>query len=109
MSQLKLKQILEFLSTSPVSGDVLSYNEGTGKYENAALPNTFGVQYEYSSSTSGSVAAGKFRFNSSSNPTAVTISETDLRGVNAAPSLAAMTLSTNNRKSVVVFAATVRF
>ena len=41
MSQLKLKQILELSSTSPVTGDVLTYNSSTRKYENSALPDAF--------------------------------------------------------------------
>ena len=41
MSQLKLKQILELSSTSPVNGDVLKYNSSTRKYENSALPDAF--------------------------------------------------------------------
>lgn len=34
MSQARIKQIIEFISTSPENGDVLSYNSTTGKYEN---------------------------------------------------------------------------
>ena len=104
MSQLKLKQILEFLSTSPLNGEVLAYNSSTGKYENTALPNTFGLPYAYHLPAAGSVSSGYLRFDSHNTPSQVTISETDLKGSPAATSLGAMTLSTNNIKSIIVIA-----
>ena len=80
MSQLKLKQILEFLSVSPATGETLLYNSNTGKYENTALPNTFGQPYAYHLPSTGSVTSGYLRFDNHTTPSQVTISETNLRG-----------------------------
>ena len=100
MSQLKLKQILEFISTSPNSGDALLFNTSTGKYENNAIPNTFGLPYRYNSS--GTLASGDLKFDNPSNPANVTVSDTDIKGSSAVTVLTAATLSSNLRKSIVV-------
>jgi len=36
MSQLKIKQILEFISAAPSNGNLLAYNKDSGKYENTS-------------------------------------------------------------------------
>ena len=104
MSQLKLKQILEFLSTSPANGEVLSYNSGSGKYENSALPNTFGLPYVFNTATSGSVASGKIRFDNLVSPSTLTVSETTSKSSPAAVSLDVATFSSSDRKSIIVIA-----
>ena len=81
MSQLKLKQILDFLSTSPVNGEVLSYNSSNGKYENTRLPNTFGLPFEYNNASNpATVSSGDLAFDNPSNPSKIIISETNSRG-----------------------------
>ena len=38
MSQLRLKQILDIISSNPQPGDYFSYNSVSGKYENTSAP-----------------------------------------------------------------------
>ena len=105
MSQLKLKQILDFLSSSPTTGEVLSYNSSTGKYENQQLPNTFGLPYVYNSATNPTtVSSGDLAFDNPSNPSKIIISETNARGGSATVTLNAAVASSNNYKSIIVLA-----
>src|SRR5210317_392894 len=36
--QLRIKQILDFISSNPQNGDYFAYNSATGNYENVAAP-----------------------------------------------------------------------
>ena len=101
MSQLRLKQILEIVSTNPTQGQGLVYNSSTGKYVNSAFPNTFGLAYEYSTLTSGAVANNVLRFNNTSTPTQLIVSDLNATSGSRVVTLNALTLGNGARKSIV--------